>query len=212
MSTRPRQVFFRPSLPAAAYNQSFQTFNSLNAYILKGDGAQGHGHDVRHIDGALPATSPTRCTALPRSRVAISPDGAGLSLHDPAPKRNSTMARNSPPVTPAFSLNILKTKGHPIITQQVRDMLKAEAADDATLVVTFCRKAWPADVPLFVAGLPIFFASLLREHVHSKNRRSIFRLAAGPYKVSKFEVNRFIEFERVRDWWGRRPSGQPRQL
>ena len=24
-----------------AYNQSYQTFNSLNAYILKGDGAQG---------------------------------------------------------------------------------------------------------------------------------------------------------------------------
>ena len=24
-----------------AYNQSYQTFNSLNAYVLKGDGAQG---------------------------------------------------------------------------------------------------------------------------------------------------------------------------
>ena len=30
---------FIPSV--RAYNQSYQTFNSLNAYILKGDGAQG---------------------------------------------------------------------------------------------------------------------------------------------------------------------------
>ena len=35
-----------------AYNQSFLTFNSLNAYILKGDGAQGMEHDIRVADGA----------------------------------------------------------------------------------------------------------------------------------------------------------------
>ena len=34
------------------------------------------------------------------------------------------------------------------------------------------------------------------------NRRSISRSAPGPYKVGKFEVNRYIEFERVKDWWG----------
>ena len=27
-------------------------------------------------------------------------------------------------------------------------------------------------------------------------------LGSGPYKVGKFEVNRYIEFERVKDWWG----------
>ena len=26
-------------------------------------------------------------------------------------------------------------------------------------------------------------------------------LGSGPYKVGKFEVNRFIEFDRVKDWW-----------
>ena len=28
------------------------------------------------------------------------------------------------------------------------------------------------------------------------------RSGSGPYKVGKFEVNRYIEFERVKDWWG----------
>src|SRR6266481_3438699 len=27
-------------------------------------------------------------------------------------------------------------------------------------------------------------------------------LGSGPYKVGKFEANRYIEFERVKDWWG----------
>ena len=27
-------------------------------------------------------------------------------------------------------------------------------------------------------------------------------LGSGPYKVGKFEVNRYIEFDRVKDWWG----------
>jgi len=40
----------------------------------------------------------------------------------------------------AFSLTALKTKGHPLILQQMRDMVKAEAADDATLVITFAEK------------------------------------------------------------------------
>jgi microcin C transport system substrate-binding protein len=34
-----RDVLDHPS--TRAYNQSFQTFNSLNAFILKGEGAQG---------------------------------------------------------------------------------------------------------------------------------------------------------------------------
>ena len=36
----------------------------------------------------------------------------------------------------------------------------------------------------------------------STNRRSTFRSAAAPTRSASFEVGRFIEFERVKDWWG----------
>ena len=65
-------------------------------------------------------------------------DGSKLTAHDAA-----------------FSLTTLKAKGHPLILQQMRDMVKAEAPDDATLVVTFAEKR-ARDVPLYVASLPIF--------------------------------------------------------
>ena len=40
----------------------------------------------------------------------------------------------------AFSLKLLKEKGHPIIGQMMRDFLGAEAEDDATVVLKFAPK------------------------------------------------------------------------
>src|SRR5690348_3091048 len=100
----------------------------------------------------------------------------------------------------AFSLTILKAKGHPLITQQMRDMVSAEASDDATLVVTFAAKRG-RDVPPFVAGLPIFSKVYYTAHPFEESTLDV-PLGSGPYKVGRFEPNRFIEFDRVKDWWG----------
>ena len=81
----------------------------------------------------------------------------------------------------------------------MRDMVKAEAADDATLVVTFAEKR-ARDVPLYVAGLPIFSKAYYATRPFDESTLDI-PLGSGPYKVGKFEVNRYIEFERVKDWW-----------
>ena len=100
----------------------------------------------------------------------------------------------------AFSLTILKTKGHPLITQQMRDMVTAEATDAATLIVTFAAKRG-RDVPPFVASLPIFSQAYYTAHSFEESTLDI-PLGSGPYKVGRFESNRFIEFDRVKDWWG----------
>jgi len=100
----------------------------------------------------------------------------------------------------AFSLTALKTKGHPLIVVQMRDLVKAEAPDDATLIVTFAEKR-ARDVPLFIVSLPIFSQAYYATHPFDESTLDI-PLGSGPYKVGKFEVNRYIEFERVRDWWG----------
>jgi microcin C transport system substrate-binding protein len=78
--------------------------------------------------------------------------------------------------------------------------MKAEAPDDAMLVVTFAEKR-ARDVPLFVASLPIFSQAYYGTRPFDESTLDI-PLGSGPYKVGKFEVNRYIEFERVKDWWG----------
>ena len=181
-----------------AYNQSYQTFNSLNAYILKGDGAQGmdmtfaplmaRANDEPDAMYGLVAKSVQISADKLTYRFTIRPeakfhDGSKLTAHDVA-----------------FSLTTLKAKGHPLILTQLRDMVKAEAPDDATLVVTFAEKR-ARDVPLYVAGLPIFSKAYYASRPFDESTLDI-PLGSGPYKVGKFEVNRYIEFERVKDWWG----------
>jgi len=194
----PKGGMFSTVPSGRAFNQSFQTFNSLNAYILKGDGAQGMGMTFAPLM-ARAGDEPDAMYGLVAKSVAISPDGLvyRFRLRPEARFHDGTKltARDA-----AFSLNILKSNGHPIITQQVRDMVKAEAIDDATLVVTFAAKRG-RDVPLFVASLPIFSQSYYATHPFDETTQDI-PLGSGPYKVSKFEVNRYIEFERVTDWWG----------
>lgn len=134
-----------------AYNQSYQTFNSFNAYILKGEGAQGmdmtfaplmvRANDEPDAMYGLVAKSVQISADRLTYRFTIRPearfhDGSKLTAQDAA-----------------FSLTTLKTKGHPLVLQQMRDMVKAEASDDATLIVTFAEKR-ARDVPLYIVSLP----------------------------------------------------------
>ena len=49
----PKGGVFSQIGPNRQFNQSFQTFNSLNSYILKGDAAQGMELTFATLDGAL---------------------------------------------------------------------------------------------------------------------------------------------------------------
>ncbi|WP_454624518.1 extracellular solute-binding protein [Bradyrhizobium cenepequi] len=180
-----------------AYNQSYFTFNSLNAYILKGEGAQGMDMTFTALM-ARAGDEPDAMYGLAAKSVRISPDkltytftirpearfhdGSKLTAHDVA-----------------FSLNTLKEKGHPLILVQLRDFIKAEALDDATVVVSFAPKR-ARDVPLYVASLPIFSKAYYANRAFDESTLDT-PLGSGPYKVGRFEVNRFIEYDRVKDWW-----------
>jgi microcin C transport system substrate-binding protein len=184
---------------ARAYNQSYYTFNSFNAYILKGEGAQGM--DMTFAPLMVRASDePDAMYGLVAKSVRISQDKLTYRFT----LRPEAMFHDGSRLTAqdaAFSLMALKAKGHPLILQQLRDMVKAEAADDATLVVTFAERR-ARDVPLYVAGLPIFSKAYYAKRPFDESTLDI-PLGSGPYKVGRFEVNRFVEFERVKDWWGR---------
>jgi microcin C transport system substrate-binding protein len=181
-----------------AFNQSYFTFNSFNAYILKGEGAQGmdlvlatlmaragdepdalYGFAAKSVQISEDKRT-YRFTMRPEARFH---DGTKLTAHDVA-----------------FSFNVLKEKGHPLIIVQLRDFVKADAPDDATVVVTLAEKH-ARDVPLFVASLPIFSQAYYAKRPFDESTVDI-PLGSGPYKVGKYEVNRFVEYERVKDWWG----------
>ena len=179
------------------YNQSYFTFNSLNAFILKGEGAQGMDLTFTSLM-ARAYDEPDAMYGLAAKSVQISPDKLTYRFSiRPEARFHDGSKLNADDA--AFSLTALKQKGHPLITIQLRDMVTAEAVDDATLVVTFAPKR-ARDVPLYVAGLPIFSKAYYDKQPFDETTLQT-PLGSGPYKVGQFEVNRFIEFERVKDWW-----------
>ncbi len=193
----PKGGLFSTIPSVRAYNQSFFTFNSLNAFILKGEGAQGMDLTFSSLMGRA-NDEPDAMYGLVAKSVQISPDKLTyrFTLRPEARFHDGTKITAQ---DVAFSFNTLKEKGHPIILVQLRDMVKAEAPDDATVVVTFAPNR-ARDVPLYVAGLPIFSKAYYAGRAFDESTLDA-PLGSGPYKVGKFEVNRFIEFDRVKDWW-----------
>jgi len=180
-----------------AYNQSFFTFDSLNAYILKGEGAQGMDMTFAPLM-ARAGDEPDAMYGLVAKSVRISADKLTYQF-TLRPEARFYDGSKLTAQDAAFSLTALKEKGHPLIVAQLRDMVKAEAVDEATLVVAFAPNR-ARDVPLYVASLPIFSKAYYATRPFEESTLDT-PLGSGPYKVGKFEANRFIEFERVKDWW-----------
>jgi microcin C transport system substrate-binding protein len=194
----PKGGVFSETVTSRQFNQNFLTFNSLNSFILKGDAARA----MELTFATLMASAEDERDAmygLAADKVRISADGLVYHYHIRPQARfhdgTRLTARDA-----AFSFNLLKEKGHPLITQQMRDVKGAEAEDDEIVTVRFAEKR-ARDVPLFVAGLPIFSRAYYTTHEFDQTTLDI-PLGSGPYRVGRFEPGRYIEYQRVADWWG----------
>jgi len=194
----PKGGLFSQIGPTRMYNQNFQTFNSLNSYILRGDAAQGMELTFAALmKGA--ADEPDSMYGLAARAVQISDDGLTYRYFIRPEARFHDGSRLTAHDA-AFSFNTLKEKGHPLIIQRMRDYAGAEATDDATLVVRFAPGR-ARDVPLFVAALPIFSRAYYTANPFEESSLKV-PLGSGPYRVGRFEATHYIEYERVTDWWG----------
>jgi microcin C transport system substrate-binding protein len=194
----PRGGRFSAQIASTLGNQASDTFNTLNIYVLRGDGAAGMNLTfdslmVRALDepdalyGLLARSVEISEDGL-RYRFALRPqarfhDGSRLTAHDVA-----------------ASLRLLKEKGHPEISQVIRDLAEAIAEDDATVTLRFAPGR-SRDLPLFVATLPVFSAAYYANRDFEASSLEP-PLGSGPYQVSRVEAGRFIELERVKDYWG----------
>ena len=194
----PKGGVFSETVTSRLFNQNFLTFNSLNSFILKGDAAKA----MELTFASLMTSAEDERDAmygLAADKVRISADGLVHRYHIRPEARfhdgSKLTARDV-----AFSLNLLKEKGHPVITQHMRDVKGAEADDDEAVTIRFAEKR-ARDVPLFVASLPIFSRAYYGTHEFDQTTLDV-PLGSGPYRVGRFEPGRYIEYQRVADWWG----------
>ena len=191
-----------------AYNQSYFTFNSLNAYILKGEGAQGM--DMTFVSLMARANDePDAMYGLAAKSVQISPDKLSYRFSmRPEARFHDGSKLTAQDV--AFSLTALKEKGHPLIVVQLRDLVKAEALNDATVVVTLADKH-ARDVPLYVASLPIlskaYYATRPFEEIDAR-----YAARLGSLQGRQVRGQPLHRIRARQGLVGRRSSRQPRQL
>ena len=178
-------------------NQNFETFN---IFIFKGDGAAGV---EATFDTLMTSSSdePTTQYGLVARAVRISADKLTYRfLLRPEARFHDGSRLTAKDV--AFSLIALKTKGHPIYRTILAELAGVEAEADDVCKVTFTPNR-SRDLHLIIAGMPIFSqAYYTKNDFESASLEP--PLGSGPYKVSRFEQGRFVEYERVRDYWGAR--------
>ncbi len=180
-------------------NQNFETFDTLNIYTFKGDGAAGM--DMT-FDTLMTGSGDERGSAygLVARAVKVSEDRLTyrflLRLEARFNDGSKLTARDA-----AFSLNLLKQKSHPNYRLLLDKMESAQAEADDVLVVTFAADR-SRDAHLVVAGMPIFSAAYWEKRDFEASTLEA-PLGSGPYKVSRFVQGRNIEFERVATYWGK---------
>ena len=180
------------------FNQNFLTFNTLNSYILKGDAAQGMELTFATLM-ARATDEPDALYGLAARAVRISPDkltyrfllrpearfhdGSKLTAHDVA-----------------FSLNTAegeRPSGHPADDAR-RHRRRSRRRHDGRGALRREARARRAAVRRASADLlaRLLFDALVRRD--DARRAARLRRLQG----RTLRAGRFIEYERVKDWWG----------
>jgi microcin C transport system substrate-binding protein len=194
----PKGGTFSQIGPDRQFNQNFLTFNSLNSYILKGDAAQGMQSTFATLMARC-GDEPDAMYGLAAEKIRRSADGVTYRFFVRPQARFHDGTRLTA-ADVAFSLNILKQKGHPLITQSMRDFSGAQAESDTIVVARFAPQR-ARDVPLLVAEMPIFSKTYYAAKPFEESTLDV-PLGSGAYRVGRFEPGRYIEYNRVPDWWG----------
>jgi microcin C transport system substrate-binding protein len=189
-------LIYRPR--TRIFNQSFETVNTLNGYVLQGDGP------VRvelTFDTLMTATGDEvdSTYGLLAQWVEYTDDGLQYDYKlRPEARFHDGSALTASDVV--WSFNTLMNEGHPSLAQSsLRFVENVEALEDDLVRFTFSPER-SRTAHLTPASLPVFsqafwegrnFADSIQEPV----------LGSGPYRLNDYEQNRFLSYKRVEDYW-----------
>ncbi len=182
-------------------NQNFETFNTLNIFTLRGDGAAGM---QMCFDSLMTgnADEPDALYGLVARGVKVSPDRRVYRFL----LRKEARFSDGTPLTAkdvVFSIETLadKTKSHPVYWITLSHDLAAVTADGDDVVVTL-KPEHSREAILNIASLPIFSAAFYAK-VSFGDVSLVPPLGSGPYKVGAFQQGRYINFTLVEDYWAK---------
>jgi microcin C transport system substrate-binding protein len=179
-------------------NQNFDTFDTLNIYAWKGNGAAGMSATFDTLMTAN-GDEPDSVYGLLAQSVRVSADKLDYRFRL-RPEARFLDGSKVTAADVAFSLNVLKEKGHPIYAQLLKEVESANAEGDDVVHVRFVQGR-SRDAHLIVVGMPVFSAAWWKGRDFTAATLDP-PLGSGAYKVKTFEQGRFIEYARDPNYWG----------
>ncbi|MGE0210826.1 MAG: extracellular solute-binding protein [Parvibaculaceae bacterium] len=175
------------------------TFDTFNAYILRGDSAQG----VDALFDSLMARAedePDAVYGLVAETADLADDKMSVSFKlRPEARFSDGTQITSEDVCNSFSL--LKEKGHPNIAVMLRDVTACRMIGGDQVRYEFKGKNI-RDLPTTVAALPIFSKAYYDAHPFDRSTLEP-PLGSGPYKIGSFKQGSFVAYERRDDYWAK---------
>lgn len=192
---RAKRLSFAP--PNWRFNQNVQTFNTLNTFVLLGEApARLEECYATLMTGAW--DEPDAIYGMVAETVTISADRNVYKFK----LRPQARFHDGSPITAGdlvWTVETLKEKGHPQISLDLAEIARAEAPDPQTLVLTFTGKQTDRTILSVASGLPV----LSKAWHEGKEFEAVTEasVGSGRYRVGRVEFGRFIEYERMPDWW-----------
>ncbi len=195
------RTYVNPDAPkgGAVKLHAIGSFDSFNPYIVKGDSAN-MGFVIETL-----MTSPRDEISAEYGLIAETvevPDDLSYAIYNLRPEARF---HDGKPVTAddvIFSLKALRENGQPFYRYYYRNISQAERLDRHRVKFHFTGPP-NRELPQITGQLPV----LPRHYWEGRafDRTTLEPpLGSGPYRIARFEAGRFVEFERVRDYWGER--------
>ena len=196
----PKGGTFSFQAPYWYFNQNVLTYNTFNAFILKGDAPPRmelcfDTLMVRAYD------EPDAVYGLLAETVKVSEDGNVFTFSlRPEARFHDGSKLTAEDV--AFSLLLLKADGHPMLSQPLSSLKDAVILDDHKVALQF-DGSQSRNLPLVVAADYPIFSKRYYTAYDFKQSTLTPPLSSGPYKVGKHAVGHYVEYHQVENYWAK---------
>ena len=192
---------------------AFGTFDTLNPYTLKGTSPIGTAdfmsYGVSELNEPLMVGSgnydpsgdePASAYGLIAESVQYNDSRSWVVFN----LRKEARFHDGTPITAkdvAFSYRTLLKQGHPQYRTYLQEVKRVDILNHHRIRFVFKRAGNPLLI-LRMGDLPVLPEHYWRDKDFSK---TTFEppLGSGPYKITAIKPGRSLEFERVKDWWGK---------
>ncbi|TXR49957.1 extracellular solute-binding protein [Phyllobacterium endophyticum] len=194
----PKGGTFAFSPPTWIFNQSPQTFNTLNTFSPKGD-APPRMELCFDTLMASALDEPDSIYGLVAETVTVSADRNTFTFKL---RREARFHDGTPIIAEdvVFSYQTMQKKGHPELLLLLTEMKEVVAEDEHTVRLAFTGKHSDRAILDIAAAMPV----LSRNWYATRDFEASTLeppLGSGAYRVARVAVGQSIEYERVTDYW-----------